>query len=119
MSMNEKQLVFLACVLAAFVVLLAVLTIFLLLGRHWIKAMMSGTPVSLFALIGMLLRGNPRSLLVDAYIQLNHRGSPATIADVELAYIANRHRVRTSHDLVSFVEERLAAQASEAGPAAH
>jgi uncharacterized protein YqfA (UPF0365 family) len=117
--MNEKQLVLLACVVALFIVLIAVFTSFLLLGRHWIKAFMSGAPVSLFAVIGMLLRGNPRALLVDAYIQLNHRGSPATIADVELAYIANRHRVRTSHDLVSFVEERLAAQASEAGSAAH
>jgi uncharacterized protein YqfA (UPF0365 family) len=117
-TISSNELLLIAVTLASLIILLFAFSVFFLVGRHWIKAFMSGAPISVFAVIGMLLRGNPRGLLVDAYIQLNHRGSPATIADVELAYIANRHRVRTSHDLVSFVEERLAAQASETDSAA-
>ena len=116
--MSSKELILIAITMASLFVLLFVFFVFMLLGRHWIKAFMSGAPVSVFALIGMLLRGNPRALLVDAYIQLTHRGSPATIADVELAYIEQRHRVRNSHDLVSFVEERLAGEAAQDRPAA-
>jgi uncharacterized protein YqfA (UPF0365 family) len=116
--MSSKELILIAVTMASLIALLAFFFTFMLLGRHWIKAFMSGAPVSVFALIGMLLRGNPRALLVDAYIQLSHRGSPATIADVELVYIDKRHRVRNAHDLVSFVEERLAAEAAKDRPAA-
>jgi uncharacterized protein YqfA (UPF0365 family) len=116
--MSSKELILIVMTMASLLALLFVFFVFMLLGRHWVKAFMSGAPVSVFALIGMLLRGHPRALLVDAYIQLNHRGSPATIADVELAYLDKRHRVRNSHDLVSFVEERLAAEAAQSGSAA-
>jgi uncharacterized protein YqfA (UPF0365 family) len=111
--MGPNELLLVAVLVVSLFVLLVGFAAFAMLGRHWIKALMSGAPVSVFSILGMVLRGNPRSLLVDAYIQLNHRGSPARIADVEVAYIANRHRVRNSHDLVSLVEEQLAAKVSE------
>ncbi|HEX6960389.1 MAG TPA: hypothetical protein VF175_00870, partial [Lacipirellula sp.] len=60
------------------------------------KALTSGAPVSVHTLLGMVFRGTPRSLAVDAYIQLQHRGSPATMKDVELAYLANHHRILNS-----------------------
>jgi uncharacterized protein YqfA (UPF0365 family) len=117
--MSSKELILIALTMASLILLLVVFFVFVLLGRHWIKAFMSGAPVSVFDLIGMTLRGHPRVLLVDAYIQLRHRGSPATIADVELTYIDKRHRIHNSRDLVSFVEERLAAEAPGSGsPAA-
>ena len=112
MSANELALI--AVLVACLIATLMVAAAFVLVFRHWIKAFMNGAPISIFEILGMVLRGNPRSTLVDAYIQLNHRGSPATIKDVELAYIENRHRVRNSHDLVDFVEKRLDDQAAAA-----
>jgi hypothetical protein len=109
-EMEPTQLGLIVIVIASLIVLFLAFVFFLLLGRTWIKALMSGAPVSVFSLLGMLLRGTPRSLAVDAYIQLNHRGSPATIQDVELQYIANRHRVRNARDLVALVEEKLSTE---------
>jgi uncharacterized protein YqfA (UPF0365 family) len=106
MSGNEIALLVVALTVVVFAFILFLL--FMLLGRSWIKAITSGAPVSIFMLMGMLLRGTPRRLVVDAYIQLHHRGSPATIQDVELRYIANRHRIRSSGDLVDFVEQSSA-----------
>jgi uncharacterized protein YqfA (UPF0365 family) len=113
--MSPSELALIAVLVACLIATLMVFMAFVLLFRHWIKAFMNGAPVSIFAILGMLLRGNPRSTLIDAFIQLSHRGSPATIKDVELAYIDNRHRIRNSHDLVGFVEERLDNDATASG----
>jgi uncharacterized protein YqfA (UPF0365 family) len=105
---DQQTIVLLAIVVAGLIVLLFSFGFFLLLFRHWVKALMSGAPVSIMTLLGMVLRGTPRSLAVEAYIQLKHRGSAATMKDVELAYLANRHRIDNSHDLVDRVERTLA-----------
>jgi len=100
--MNELYLA-----LAAFVAGVGLILIFglgLLFVRPWVRAFMSGAPIPIMSLLGMRLRGTPVRLLTDAYIQLRHRGSTATLADVEKLYIANRHRVRKAGDLIDFVE---------------
>src|SRR5687768_12280529 len=74
--------------------------------RPWLRAMMSGAPVSVIAILGMRLRSTPPNLVIDAYIQLRMRGSETTLADVERTYIAQRQRVRSAGDLVDMVEQQ-------------
>jgi hypothetical protein len=50
------------------------------------------------------MRGTPVGLLLDAYIQLRHRGATVSISDVEKQYLANRRRIQNVRDLVDFVE---------------
>jgi hypothetical protein len=101
-AMNELYLA-----LAAFIAVAGLILVFsfgLFFFRPWVRALMSGAPVSILSILTMRLRGTPAPLLIDAYIQLRHRGSTATLADVEKQYIANRQRVRNVGDLIDFVE---------------
>jgi hypothetical protein len=41
----------------------------------------------------------------DAYVELVHRGSHATLGTIERVYLANRSRIRNPRDLVAFVDE--------------
>ena len=65
-----------------------------------------GRPVSLMALIGMRLRGAPMGIITDAYAELIHAGSKATIADIERAYHANPSKDRSSSDLAAIVRSQ-------------
>ena len=60
------------------ILVLAVLVLGLILYmipvRHWIAAMFSGVPVSIFSLIGMRLRRVPPTEIVDALIQVRKAG---------------------------------------------
>jgi uncharacterized protein YqfA (UPF0365 family) len=81
---------------------------FLAFVRPWIRSAMSGSPISMITILAMRLRGSPVKMLLDAYIQLRHRGSTASIADVEKQYLANRSRIRNARDLIDFVEQNAA-----------
>ena len=80
----------------------------LALFAPWVRSFTSGAPVSIASILGMRLRKTPPKLIIDAYVQLRHRNSAATLADVEKQYLANRHRVRNVGDLVDFVEQNVA-----------
>lgn len=84
---------------------LVLLTVFSVLVRPWLQALFSGEPVALFNILGMRLRGNPPSLLIDAYIVLKKRGFETSIAEVENIYIANKDRIRDFQDLIDRVQE--------------
>ena len=76
----------------------------LLLVRPWLKSFMYGTPVPMFNILAMRLRGNPPNLLIDAYIALRRAGEQFTIADVENAYIDNKNRIASSDELVALMK---------------
>ena len=81
---------------------------FVAIVRPWIRSTMIGIPMSMISILAMRLRGTPVWLLLDAYSQLRHRGSTASIADVERQYLANRSRIHKARDLVDFVEQSAA-----------
>jgi uncharacterized protein YqfA (UPF0365 family) len=82
--------------------------VFFLLGaRPWMKAAARGAPVSFFSIVGMRLRGNPVSLILDAYIALKRAGVEASIAGVEGVYMDNKTRIRTHDDLVALVKTAI------------
>ena len=81
-----------------------------LLVRPWLRALMYGTPVSVFDVLGMRLRGNPPVLLIDAYIALHRAGVSVTIRDVETVYVDNRNRISTSDSLVELVQKSVKAR---------
>jgi uncharacterized protein YqfA (UPF0365 family) len=89
--------------------LLGVLAIFVLalsMFKPWMRAMMSGAPVSVMSILGMRLRGTPPNLVIDAYIQLHMRGNETELSEVERQYIAYSNRIRTSGDLVDLVGQQ-------------
>ena len=70
-----------AFVLAAFAVILLLFSLVIFvaivfLAAPWMRAFMSGAPISLVQLIGMRLRGVPPNLVVDSVVTLVHRGQP-------------------------------------------
>lgn len=87
---------------------LIMLAIMVWVLRPWLRAFLHGTPVTVFDVIGMRLRGNRASLLVDAYILLRRAGIPATIRDVETLYIDNKFQIETPQDLIELVKRNLA-----------
>jgi uncharacterized protein YqfA (UPF0365 family) len=96
---------FLIAIFAIFVFfVLIVIAVVVLLGRPWFRAFMHGTPVALVSIVAMRLRGNPPSILVDAYIALKRAGVSTSIGEVENAYIDARNRIVTSDDLVKLVK---------------
>jgi len=73
-----------------------------------LRAALNAAPVPLVRIVAMRLRGNPPTLLIDAYIALKRAGMSVTISDVENVYIDSRNRVSTSSDLVEFVKKGVA-----------
>jgi uncharacterized protein YqfA (UPF0365 family) len=106
--MGNGQLLWL--VLLGTILIFGLLVFFLWLSffRYWIRAVMSGAPVSMLSILAMRLRGNPPSLLIDAYSRLRRDGVNATIADVEIAYMDSKTRVHSGRDLVAFVQDKIA-----------
>ena len=99
-------------IVAGVIVCLALLFLVALLWGlffPWMKAFMSGGQVSIFAILGMRLRGTPVSLVLDTYLSFVQKGLPVTLRLVESTYIAQRHRIQSSGDLIRFVEEALPA----------
>jgi len=76
--------------------------------RPWIRSVVSGAPIPLVSIVLMRLRGAPVKLLLDAYIQLRHRGSTVPLWQVEKQFLASRTRIRNAGDLVDLVEQNAA-----------
>ncbi|GIW92137.1 MAG: hypothetical protein KatS3mg110_0178 [Pirellulaceae bacterium] len=89
------------------VLFVAILMVFGLVFPPWMRALVRGTPVSVFDIIGMRLRGSPPLLLIDAYSTLRHDDYSVTIGQVERAYLGARNRITTSDDLVELVKAQL------------
>ena len=105
--MNDIPEAFLWVALVIFVFcVLIFFALFVMLVRPWLRAALHAAPVSLTSILGMRLRGNPTMLLIDTYIALKRSGIPATISDVENAYIDARNRVSTSDDLAELMKKR-------------
>jgi len=72
-----------------------ILVIFLFLafsfGRLWIQAMFSGAPVSIFELIGMMLRRVNARLIVGSRITATKAGLELTTEQLEAHYLAGGH----------------------------
>lgn len=83
--------------------------VMLFLVLPWFRAFLSGTPLSLFQVLGMRLRGSPIKLLLDAQVALVHSGLQVDMREVESIYLANRGRILDLQDLVDAVREHHAA----------
>jgi len=76
------------------IIILAIIAIALItmIGRFislWFQAYVSGTPVSLFNIIGMSLRKIPPRIVINAYINTFKAGLKSiTVADLETHYLA-------------------------------
>src|SRR5580704_1139800 len=86
-------------ILLLFIAALAIL-ILTMVGRYvslWFQAFVSGTPISLFNIIGMSLRKMPPRLIVTAHINAFKAGlKNISVNDVETHFLAGGH----IHDIV-------------------
>jgi uncharacterized protein YqfA (UPF0365 family) len=102
-------LVFTVVVLA---VMLAMAVVLAMLLRPWLRAFLSGAPISVVQLVGMRLRGVPSGLIVDALVTLVHRGhvhDPRRCRIAESIYLAQRGLIGSPEQLADLVEKELAA----------
>lgn len=89
------------------VILLAIVTIILLgiLGKYialWFQAFVSGTPISLFNIIGMSLRKIPPKVIVNARITAFKAGlKQVTVEDLETHYLAGGHVAEVVQALIA------------------
>ncbi len=78
--------------LIMFVLILIAIIILSILGRFvslWFQAFVSGTPISIFNIIGMSLRKIPSRIIVTAYINSHKAGlKDVTVADLETHVLA-------------------------------
>jgi uncharacterized protein YqfA (UPF0365 family) len=84
---GEVEVSFLLIIIAIIVIiLLAIVGRFISL---WFQALVSGTPISLFNIIGMSLRKIPPRIIVNAYINAYKAGlKQFNVADLETHYLA-------------------------------
>ncbi len=73
--------------IAAAVLLVTALSVALFF-RHWLRALLSGAPVSLMSLIGMRLRRSNIDAILKARILAAHNGVDAPVGKLEQAYLA-------------------------------
>lgn len=71
--------------------------------RPWMRATMSGAPVSLAMLIGMRLRGSPLDFLLDTHLAVVHAGKKSDLRLIESCYLANQHLLPTN-DMEAFLQ---------------
>ena len=87
--------------LLAVVLVTVCVIIYMIPVRHWIAAMFSGVPVSIFALIGMRLRRVPPAEIVDALIQVRKAGIDVRADILEAHYLAGGNVSRVVAALVA------------------
>ena len=63
---------------------------YLFMTRYWLRAMLSGTNLSLVAIIRMRTKGCPVPMIVDTYCALVHSGHDVSVREIEAYYITNR-----------------------------
>ena len=88
-------------ILLIIAVLIIGLIIYMIPVRHWIAAMFSGVPVSIFSLIGMRLRRVPPTEIVDALIQVRKAGIDVRADTLEAHYLAGGNVSRVVAALVA------------------
>jgi len=91
-------------VIVMFLVVLAVMAIFLSFARMWLRAVMSGVQIPFMRIVAMRLRGNPAQLLVDAHILLSKDGVQSTLDETEHMFMQKRNRIHTAEELVRLVK---------------
>lgn len=80
---------------------------FFTIVQPWLKATMSGGPVSVAQILGMRLRRSPVPLLLDEYLTCVHQQQDIGLAEIESIYIANRMDIYDQDDLHRHVEAYL------------
>ena len=68
-------------------VFLVLLTAIFVFGRHWLKAFLGGTPISIFQVIGMIFRRSDISTVIQQGVAANQAGHPISWSDLERAAI--------------------------------
>jgi cytochrome c biogenesis protein CcdA len=89
--------------------ILGMMLLFLRLLLPWRRAMFHATGIGLMHILGMLWRGNPPGLIVDAVIALRMQGhTDVNCYEAEACYTANRHSISDVRTLVELVEAQRA-----------
>ncbi|QDU37669.1 SigmaW regulon antibacterial [Maioricimonas rarisocia] len=102
--MDDSTKLFLVIALVMFgTFFLAILVVFVAVIRPWLRAFMSGAPIPMTAVVGMRLRNNPVTLLLDAYLTMRWKQIPVSIREVESCYMQHRNRITTADDLMEVV----------------
>ena len=57
----------------------------------------------------MYIRGNPPSLIVEAYVILIHSGIQITISELESLYIANKNFIHDTPSLIELAKKQKSA----------
>lgn len=91
--------ILLFAVLAVFGLILFGLFLYFL--KVWVRAWMSGAPVSIFKLLGMKLRGVPPTLIVDARIMSVKAGIEMDSDALEAHYLAGGHVMDVINALIA------------------
>jgi uncharacterized protein YqfA (UPF0365 family) len=105
-------LILLVFAVTALLFFLLIFLVFAFLAAPWMRAFISGVPVSIVQLLGMRLRGVPPNLIVDSLVTLVHRGHPfdrSLCAQAESLYLAQRSLIQSPEHLADMVEKRLKA----------
>ena len=88
-------------ILLVLAVIIFCLIIYMIPVRHWIAAMFSGVPVSIWSLVGMRLRRVPPAEIVDALIQVRKAGIDVRADTLEAHYLAGGNVDRVVAALVA------------------
>jgi uncharacterized protein YqfA (UPF0365 family) len=110
MNQGFGPAILLVFTLTILLLMLAMALVFALLARPWLRAFLSGAPISVFQLLGMRLRGVPPGLIVDALVTLVHRGhghDPRRCGIAESIYLAQRGLIQSPEQLADLVEKQL------------
>lgn len=83
---GDVSLLFIVFGIAIVLFLLTIFTcVFVMLAVPWLKAFMSGTPISMFQVIGMRFRGASVGKIINQGIAANQAGHPLSWVDLERA----------------------------------
>ncbi len=100
--------VFLIALVFVGFVMFVMLVLMIWMLRPWVKAFTSGTPISVFQIIGMRFRKVDLGLVLDQGIAANQAGFPVSWNDLESAYLQGV-------DLERLTTAYIAAQKRELG----
>lgn len=85
--MPVNTLIALVILFVFLIVLLGLVVFAIVFFRHWIRAFLTGTKVTLFDLIGMRLRGSDMSSILDQCVAANQAGHPISCKEMEQAHL--------------------------------
>ena len=93
-------------------IMIIVALVFLSFLTPWFWALIHGTPINLYNVVGIRLRRAPVDLIVDSYIELVRTDVPVSIQEVEDVYFRNKARRLDVQELARLVRERKAEETS-------